>query len=325
VGHVDTDITRPGASGPSPLTEIQEGVAFFGGRIVPLAEATVSVATHALHYGTGCFEGIRAYWNETEQQLYVLRMEDHYRRFLASCGMVRIACPYDVAALEGHTLELLREGAFRQDVYIRPLAFKASRVIKVGLGGLRDELAILAVPMGNYVDVDGLRVMVSAWQRVSDNAIPARSKLTGSYINIALAVDDAREKGYDEALLVSADGHLAEGSGSNVFLVRRGQLITPSVTDDILEGITRDLVLELARDLELPVIERSVDRSELYVADEVFLTGTGAQVAPVTHIDGRAVGDGRVGPVTARLQDAFFRAVRGQDDRYRDWLTPVYP
>jgi branched-chain amino acid aminotransferase len=313
-----------GASGPSPLSEIEEGVAWFRGRIVPVAEATISVATHALHYGTGCFEGIRAYWNAAENQLYVLRMEDHYRRFLHSCGMIGIACPYDVHQLESLTRELLRAGQYRQDVYIRPLAYKASKVIKVGLSGLRDEMAVLAVPMGNYVDLTGLKVMVSTWRRVNDNAIPARSKLTGGYINIALAVDDAQRKGYDEALLLTTDGHVAEGSGSNVFLVRRGQLVTPSVTDDILEGITRDIVLELARDLGIPTVERSVDRSELYVADEVFLTGTGAQIAPVVEVDDHVVGDGTIGPVTRRLQAAFFQAVRGEDARYRKWLTPVY-
>lgn len=317
-------VERTGASGPSALTEIDEGMAFFGGRLVPLGEATVSIATHALHYGTGCFEGIRAYWSAPQQELFLLRAADHFRRFEASCRMIRIACPYSVDEFLQHTRDLLRAGEFHRDVYIRPLAFKASRVIKVGLGDLRDEVAILAVPMGNYVDVSGLKVMVSAWERVSDNAMPARSKLTGSYVNIALAVDDARRKGYDEALLMGSDGHLSEGSGANVFVVRGGRLLTPSVTDDILEGITREMVMQLADDAGLTVVERSIDRSELYVADEVFLTGTGAQIAPVVDVDGYRIGSGRMGPITARLQAAFFRAVRGEDRRYADWLTPVW-
>jgi len=324
MSQMDVEATGAGANGPSPLNEIEQGVAFFQGRIVPVAEAQVSVATHALHYGTGCFEGIRAYWSARNEQLYVLKMADHYRRFLASCRMIRIDCPYTVEDLERHTLALLRQGGFRQDVYLRPIAFKASKVIKVALSGLRDEVAILAVPMGDYADVRGVRAMVSAWQRISDNAIPARSKLTGSYINIALAVDDAKHKGFDEAILVGADGHVAEGTGSNVFIVRQGRLITPPVTADILEGITRTLIMALAAADGIPVEERAIDRTELYVADEIFLAGTGAQIAPVVDVDDRPVGTGRVGPITARLQEEYFRAVRGEDARYGDWLTPVY-
>jgi branched-chain amino acid aminotransferase len=314
----------PGAQGPSPLRELDEGYVYFGGRLVPLAEATVSIATHALHYGTGCFEGIRAYWSEADAQLYVLKMPEHYARFLRSCAMVHIACPHTVEELGAITRDLLRRNAFRQDVYIRPLAYKASRVIKVGLEGLRDDFAVMAAPMGDYVSVQGLRVQVSAWQRTSDNAIPARSKLTGGYVNIALAANEAHRNGYDEALLLNPEGHVSEGSGSNVFVWRRGALATPPVSDDILEGITRDLVMQLAAAEGIPVVERPIDRSELYVADEVFLTGTGAQIAPVTVIDGRPVGAGVIGPVSQRLQRAFFRAVRGQDPRFRDWLTPVY-
>jgi branched-chain amino acid aminotransferase len=321
---IEPETAMQGAQGPSPLAEIQDGLAFFGGRIVPFREATVSVATHALHYGTGCFEGIRAYWSPERDDLFVLRMEDHYRRFHASSSMLRITLAYGVEELSAITLDLLRAAGLRQDVYIRPLAFKASHVIKVGLGGLRDEMAILAVPMGDYVNTAGLSVQVSAWQRINDNAIPARSKLTGSYVNIALAADEARQNGYDESLLLNAQGHVAEGSGSNVFVWRRGQLITPPVSEDILEGITRDLVVELARAEGIPVLERPIDRSELYLADEVFLTGTGAQVAPVTRIDGRPVGTGGAGPVTLRIQDRYFRAVRGLDAQFAHWLTPVY-
>ena len=316
--------TAAGAQGPSPLKELDDGYVYFGGRIVPFAEATVSIATHALHYGTGCFEGIRAYWNADEEQLYALKMSEHYARFLQSCAMVHIDCPHTVEDLTSITRDLLRRNAFRQDVYIRPLGYKASRVIKVGLDGLRDEIAILAAAMGNYVSVDGLRVEVSTWQRTSDNAIPARSKLTGGYVNIALAASGAHRNGCDEALLLNAHGHVSEGSGSNVFIWRRGALSTPPVSDDILEGITRDVVMELAAAEGIPVIERPIDRSELYVADEVFLTGTGAQVAPVTVIDGRPVGTGLIGPVATRLKAAFFRAVRGQDARFREWLTPIY-
>ena len=316
--------TLAGASGPAPTREFDEGTAFFHGRIMPLADAQVSIATHALQYGTGCFEGIRAYWNEERQNLYLLKAAEHYQRFQDSCRMIRISCPHPVADLIDTTRALLRTGGFRQDVYIRPVAFKASRVIKLTLRDLRDDVAIYAVPMGNYIDVGGLRAMVSAWTRVSDNAIPARSKLTGSYVNMALASDDAHEKGYDEAILLGDDGHVSEGAGSNLFMVRRGTLITPPVTADILEGITRSAVMELAEENGIPVAERPIDRTELYVADELFLTGTGAQIAPITEIDGRMVGPGRPGPLVSRLQDAFFRAVRGDDPAHWDWVMPVY-
>ena len=299
-------------------------MAFFHGRIMPLAEAQVSVATHALQYGTGCFEGIRAYWNEGRQNLYLLKAAEHYERFEDSCRMIRITCPYSVEHLLEATRALLKTGGFRQDVYIRPVAFKASQVIKLTLRDLRDDVAIYAVPMGNYIDVDGLRAMVSAWVRVSDNAIPARSKLTGSYVNMALASDDAHEKGYDEAILLGADGHVSEGAGSNLFMVRRGTLITPPVTADILEGITRSIVMELAKEKGIPVAERPIDRTELYLADEVFLTGTGAQIAPITEIDGRMIGCGRRGPVVERLQDVFFQTVRGDNPDHQDWVMPVY-
>ncbi len=322
--NINSEQVLAGAAGPSPTQEFDEGMAFFRGRIMPLAEAQVSVATHALHYGTGCFEGIRAYWNEERQNLYLLKAAEHYERFQDSCRMIRITCPYTVEELVETTRALLNAGGFRCDVYIRPVAFKASRVIKLTLRELRDDLAVYAVPLGNYIDVGGLRAMVSAWARVSDNAIPARSKLTGSYVNMALASDDAHEKGYDEAILLGSDGHVSEGAGSNLFIARRGTLITPPVTADILEGITRSIVMDLAKENGIPVEERLIDRTELYVADEVFLTGTGAQIAPVTEIDGRTVGSGRRGPLVEHLQEMFFRAVRGDDPAHQDWVMAAY-
>ena len=313
-----------GAAGPAPTQEIEQGKAFFRGRIVPLSEANVSITTHALNYGTGCFEGIRAYWNEEKNQLYVLKMRDHYRRFLNSCSLVRIECPYSVDELCDLTLQLLQENSLREDTYIRPLAFKASRVIKVTLDGLRDEVAVFCAPMGNYVSVSGLNVQVSAWQRISDNAVPSRSKTTGSYVNTALAVDQAKRDGYDDTILLNTEGHVAEASGANLFLVRGGKLVTPAVTEDILEGITRQAVRALAERLGFETVERTIDRTELYVAEEAFLVGTGAQVAPIVSVDRRPVGDGKVGPVVQALQDAYFRAVRGEDPTCLDWLDTVY-
>lgn len=311
---------------PLKAWSLEESWCYFAGDIRPMAEATVSVAAPGLNYGTGCFEGIRAYWSADDGQLYALKLREHYARFAQSCRMLKIGLPHSVQELCDLTLELLRRNAYREDVYIRPLAFKGGDSIKLMLRGVPDELAIFTFPFGDYVDTQaGLSVCVSPWQRISDNAIPARSKVTGAYINSALAVDDAREAGFDEAIFLTADGHVSEGSSCNVFLLRGGALVTPPVTSDILEGITREAVMQLAREaLGLEVVERVVDRSELYVADEVFFCGTGVQVSPVTRVDGRSVGSGQPGETTLALQSAYFDAVRGRDARYRGWLTPVY-
>ncbi len=311
---------------PLKTWSLEDSLCFFGGTIRPMREAQVSVATPGLNYGTGCFEGIRAYWSEQHGQLYTLKLREHYERLAQSCAMLKIQLHHSVDELCEVTLEILRRNEYREDVYVRPLAFKGGASIKLGLRGVPDELTIFTFPFGNYVDISsGLNVCVSSWRRINDNAIPARSKVTGAYINSALAVDDALEAGFDEAIFLTSDGHVSEGSSCNVFIVRGGKLITPPVTADILEGITRDAVIQVAREsLGLEVTERDIDRSELYVAEEVFFCGTGVQVSPVTRVDGRAIGTGRPGEITGRLQEAYFAAVRGADDRYQNWLTPVY-
>ena len=319
-----TQATSEAPLGPPPTTSIESGYAYFQGAIVPVGDTRFSVATHALNYGTGCFEGIRGYWNEQEEQLYLLKLPEHYRRFFKSCHVLKIAHGLSVDDLCRVTREVVRQCGFRQDVYVRPLAYKASPVIKVALRGLRDEVTVFAVPMGNYVKIDGLRLMTSPWQRINDNAIPARSKISGGYINAALAVDDAQQMGFDDAVMLTRDGHVSEATSANLFIVSDGRLLSPPVTDDILVGITRDAVQELARDLGLELEFRGIDRTELFSADEVFLCGTGVQIAPVTEIDHRTIGAGATGPVTAALQQAYFTAARGEDPRHRDWVTPVY-
>jgi len=323
----DTATTRATSDapvGPPPMTNIENGYAYFQGAVVPMADAKVSVATHALNYGTGCFEGIRSYWNEQDGQLYLLKLPEHYRRFLKSCHVLKIAHGLSVDDLCRVTRDVVRQCGYRQDVYVRPLAYKASAVIKVALRGLRDEVTVFAVPMGAYTKMTGLRLMTSAWQRINDNAIPARSKVSGGYINAALAVDDAQQMGFDDAVMLTRDGHVSEATSANLFIVSDGRLLSPPVTDDILVGITRDAVQELARDLGLELEFRGIDRTELFSADEVFLCGTGVQIAPVTEIDHRTIGAGATGPVTAALQQAYFTAARGEDPRHRDWVTPVY-
>jgi len=238
--------------------------------------------------------------------------------------IVRITLPADPATLCEITLELLRKNGFKSDVYVRPLAFKAARSVKVALQGLRDGFGMYAFPLGAYLPTGGLAARTASWRRTSDDAIPARGKITGAYINTALATEDANAAGYDDCLLLTEDGHIAEGSAANFFMIQGRTLVTPPVTDDILVGITRAAVMRLAIDFELDVVERSIDRSEVYQADEAFLCGTGVQVAPIIDVDGRPVGTGRPGTVTLALQDAYFRAVRGNDPRYRQWCTPVY-
>jgi branched-chain amino acid aminotransferase len=307
-------------------TEIPEtGWAYQDGVFKRLADAHVSLATHALNYGTGVFEGIRAYWNATQEQLYVFRLREHFERMRDNCRLLRIELPGDSAMLSEVTLELLRKNEFRTDVYIRPLAYKAARSIKVALHDLRSGFGMFAFPIGAYLPTSGLAARTATWRRTSDDAIPARGKLTGAYINTALAVDEAHDANADESIFLTRDGHVSEGGSANLFMVRGGELITPSVTDDILEGITRETVITIAREeLGLGVIERAIDRTELFIADEVFFCGTGAQVAPCVKVDGRDVGDGTIGPVARRIGDVYFAIARGDDKRHADWRTAVY-
>jgi len=300
------------------------GYAYFQGAIVPFDEAKVSVGTHALNYGTACFEGIRGYWNADHKEIYLLKLAEHYERFVKSAALLKITHEESVARLCELTRQVLQRSGYRTDVYVRPLAYKASPLIKVDLHSSEDAIAILVMPMGLYSRIDGMRVTVSSWRRISDNSVPARAKITGAYINTALAAEDAAAAGYDDCLLLTEDGHIAEGSAANYFMLQGRSLITPPVTDDILVGITRAGVMRLALDLDLDVIERSIDRTEAYQADEAFFCGTGVQIAPIVEVDGRPVGSGKPGAITLSLQEAYFRAVRGNDPRYRQWCTPVY-
>lgn len=300
--------------------------AYFRGEFVPLREARVSVMTHALNYGTAVFEGVRAYWNADHEQLYVLDLIPHFTRIRSSAKVLMMDVAQTPEELAAITVELLRRSKLREDVYVRPLVYKSSEVIGVRLHNLESDVTIFAIPFGQYIDTEGgIRAHVSSWRRTDDNAIPARGKITGAYVNSAFAKTEAQLNGFDEAIVLTADGHVSEGSAENLFIVRNGTLITPPVTDNVLEGITRSALLTMAREvLKVPVSERSIDRTELYVADELFLCGTGAQISPVIDVDRRTVGDGHVGPITRQLSTMYFDAVRGRSDAYRDWLTPVY-
>lgn len=299
---------------------------YFNGEIIPLADAKISILTHAFNYGTACFEGIRAYWNEEKQQLYTFRMLEHFQRMAGSVRIMGLKLPHSPEELCTVTRQLLQRNDFHEDVYLRPTCYISSEVIGVKLHGLDVGFCIYSVPFGSYVDTEkGLKVGVSSWKRIDDNMIPARSKIAGAYVNSAFAKSEALLNGFDEAIMLTSDGHVSEGSAENVFMLVGGKLVTPPVTENVLVGITRHTIMELVRkELGLEIVERAIDRTELYTCDELFLCGTGAQIAPVTEVDHRPVGEGKIGAVGARVQQIYFDVVRGKLDKYLEWCTPIY-
>ncbi len=300
--------------------------AYFKGKIVPYSEAKVGVATHALNYGTGAFAGVRAYWNEEEEELFIFRPMDHFKRFLSSAKLLLMDLGVNPEELTDITIELMKKEEHRQDVYIRPLCYKSEEVIGVRLHNIDDEFTIFSLPFNKYVSKDtNAHVTFSSWRRLDDNMIPARGKISGAYVSTAFIKTDAIQAGFDEALVLNVDGHISEGSAMNLFMVRDGVLITPPITDNILEGITRRSVMELAnRELGIEVVERSIDRTEAYICDELIFTGTAAQVTAITMIDHRPIGTGEMGPVAAELRKLYNDAVRGKLEKYRHWNQPVY-
>lgn len=298
--------------------------AFLEGNWVPLEDAKISIMTHAFLYGTGIFEGIRGYYNPDSKDLYVFRLADHYDRFLSNCKVLKIEIPLTTAQLVDLTVEMIRKSEYRQDIYIRPIAYKSALRIGLKLDDENDFL-VFAVPMGSYLSRDhALDLMVSSWRRIEDNAIPPRAKINGSYVNLSLAAAEAREHGYDEAILLNENGSVSEAAGMNIFLIKQGTLITPPITDNVLEGITRNTVFQIAKDLKIDYIVRSLDRSEIYAADEAFLCGTGAEVAGIGTVDGRKIGSGDIGEITRSIRDTYFSAVRGELPQYMKWLTPIW-
>ncbi len=304
----------------SPMLEY----AFFEGQFVPFADAKISVGTHAVQYGTGAFAGIRGYLDADGETINIFRLPEHAARLLNSAKLLRATLPFTRETLAQTIVDLVEKNAPDGDVYIRPFVYKSSVQLTPRLNGLDNELAIYMLQLGDYLDTtSGVKAAVSSWQRLPDNAVPGRGKLSGGYINSALAKDEAEEKGADEAILLDGHGHVAEGSGCNLFLVRDGALVTAPITGDILEGITRRTMMQFARDEGIPIEERNIDRSELYIVDEAFFCGTGVQIAPITSIDGRPVGDGIPGPITMKIREMFFETVRGRNPDYAHFLTRV--
>jgi len=323
-----TDKTAPTtaeASGPARAPrELDDLITYFQGGYVPMRDARVSVMTHAFMYGTATFEGIRAYWNAEQERLYGLFIREHAERFRRSAHILLMENLPSVDELVAIIVETARRNRFREDCYIRPSFYKSTRAIGVKLHHLDHDLTVVSVPFGDYVETArGIRIMTSSWRRNADEALPARGKITGGYVNMAFQKSEAELNGFDEALVLTPDGHASEASAANLFVVRDGVLLTPPVSDDILEGVTRKAILRLATDAGIPIEIRSIDRSELYVADEVLICGTGVQVSPVVEVDHRAVGSGAVGPIGADLRNRYFDAVRGRTPRYLDWLTPI--
>jgi branched-chain amino acid aminotransferase len=308
-------------------TNTAEPVAYIRGAFVPLPEATLDVRTHAFLYGTAVFEGLKAYWVPERERMFVFRAAEHYRRLLQSCRVLRLHCPLSVERMIALSAEIVLRNGCCEDTYLRPIVYKAD--LRIGpvldVPGTKDDFLLFTVPMSGYLDTrKGLHLCVSSWRRLDDNMIPARAKVNGAYVNTALAKTDASLNGFDDAIVLTDDGHVAEGSAMNLFVVRDGRLITPAVSSNILEGITRATIIELAhKELGIPVEARQVDRTELYVADELFLCGTAAEVAPVTRLDHRAIGEGKIGPITGQLVALFDRVIHARHPDYLHWLTPV--
>lgn len=301
--------------------------AYFQKRIVPLEEARIPVMTHAFLYGTGVFEGVRGNWSEERGEILLFRLREHFERLRLSGQIIGIGLEPSTDELVDICEQVVAKCGFREDVYLRPIAYKSGEVIGPRLHDVEDDYLLFVLPFGNYLDLDaGIRCQTSTWRRVPDTSIPARAKVTGLYVNSALAKTEAMQNGFDEAIMLNDDGHVSEGSGENIVIVRHGRLITPERSDNVLEGITLESVFELAKEeLGLEVIERTIDRSELYVADECFMTGTAAHLSPVIEVDRRKVGTGGVGPITAQLQTLFFDCIRGRNQKYAHWLTAVKP
>jgi branched-chain amino acid aminotransferase len=300
--------------------------AYFKGKIVPFDQAKIGIMTHAFNYGTGVFEGIRGYWNKEREQMFMLKLLEHYKRLQFSASALKIKIALSLDELEKVTIELARKNGYKEDIYIRPIAYKSQEKIGLGLTGIEDGFCLFLAPFGAYLDISqGIRVCLSSWKRIPPECLPLGAKINGAYVNSSLAKAEALEKGYDEAILLSTDGTVAEGSGENLFVVKDGKFITPPLEEIILPGITRLAIIELAeKEMGVETIERKINKEELYSADELFFCGTGAQVSPIAEVDGKKIKDAKVGPLTKKIQDIYFKAARGDDPKYSSWVTPVY-
>ena len=303
-----------------------KSLAYFRGNVVPIEDANVNVMTHALHYGTAVFEGVRGNWNQSKDSMFVFRMREHYVRLLQGCKMLMMDIPYTADDLCDITVDLVKQCAYKQDLYIRPLAYKSEELVaNLKLQDLGSDFTLIMVPFGAYIESDGaLKCCTSSWRRVDDTIIPPRVKISGHYVNSILAKTEATLAGFDEAIMLTPDGYVSEGSGENLFMVNGNKLVTPPVADNNLTGITRDSSISIACDaLGMELEERRIRRSELYFAEEVFLTGTAAHIQAVGELDNRLVGTGSVGEVTSKINVIYQKAIRGENPKYSDWCTEI--
>jgi branched-chain amino acid aminotransferase len=305
---------------------MSQQMAYFEGKFIPIEEANLNVMTHAFNYGSAVFEGIRGNWNSAHEELYLFKVREHTERLVQSARILRMNGTYDADEISEVVVELARRCEYKEDMYIRPMVYKSGLDIGPAIHSVEDKLLIYVRPLGDYLDPNaGATVMTSSWRRVDDTSIPARAKVSGLYVNNGLATSEARQNGMTEAIMLNQDGHVSEGAGENLVMIRNGVLISPPQSDNILEGITLDTALFLATEkLNLPVERRTIDRSELYIADELFMTGTAAHVTPVTEVDRVSVGDGQPGVISRELQKLFFDAITGELAEYEDWLIPIY-
>jgi len=304
----------------------EELTVFCRGEFVPFDKATVSVSNSGFMYGLGVFSGIRAHLNQSTGKLYIFRPKAHFDRLQLGAKLFRYARyleSFDYPKFLGVLKELIRRNNIREDVYIRAAIFTDENRVTPKFT-YKDSFTVFLYPLGDYVPTGGMRCMISSWVRMEDNAIPSRPKAHGGYVNTAFAKTEALLNGFDEAIFLNSRGHVIEGSAENLFVVMNGKIITPPVSDNILEGITRDTIMTVARDNGIEVIERAIARTELYRADEVFLTGTGAKVSPVVEIDRYPVADGAVGPISKKLQELYFEIVKGNVPQYQHWLADAY-
>lgn len=295
---------------------------WYNGKIIPYGEAKVPVLTHSLQYGTGIFEGIRAY--ETKDGAAIFRLEEHMKRFMRTAHIYSYDLGYDLKELMEAVKTVVRENGLKS-CYIRPFAFVDDDRINLVTHGKKISTFIAALPFTTLFDKadKGISCKVSSWRRINSDILPIQAKASGNYINSIAADLDAHASGFDEAILLSLNGFVAEGAGENIFLVEDGEIVTPSKESDILIGITRDAIIRIAKSMDLTVTERFVHRDELYYADEIFFAGTAAEVTPIVNVDGVKVGSGSVGEITGKIREAFFKVVKGESSQFKDWLTVV--
>lgn len=302
-----------------------KNLAYFEGKIIPVEYAKVSIQTHALQYGTSVFGGIRGYYNSEKNNVFVFRIQDHFKRLLRSAKIMQLQTNKSYEELSQIALELIRESGYKENIYLRPFIYTSALQLSPRFHDVKTEFALYILPLNDYLDTKkGLKTVVSSWRRIDDSTIPSMSKAAGGYVNSALAKSEAVQQGMDEAIFLDAHGYVSEGSAENIFIVRDEKLITPDLDSSILEGITRRSIIELALELGMTVEKRRINRSELYIADEAFFCGTGVQVAWISEIDRRKIGDGEIGPIATKLQELFFQIVTGKSTLHTDWLSPVY-